>query len=114
MPRAWVGRKRTGLLSCVWSAGRVPARPRTGCLDSVTTVKSAVGATAEGRARVLRPMNPESSRNATRAVRAGPVQIGGGAPISVQSMCATHTQEVDKTVEQVERLAKSGAALVRV
>jgi (E)-4-hydroxy-3-methylbut-2-enyl-diphosphate synthase len=53
-------------------------------------------------------------RNATRAVRAGPVQIGGGAPISVQSMCATHTQDVAATTAQAERLAKSGAALVRV
>ena len=37
-------------------------------------------------------------RNPTRAVHAGPVQIGGGAPISVQSMCATHTQDVAATV----------------
>ncbi|HTO09624.1 MAG TPA: (E)-4-hydroxy-3-methylbut-2-enyl-diphosphate synthase [Myxococcota bacterium] len=59
-------------------------------------------------------MSQTTPRNATRAVRAGPVQIGGGAAISVQSMCATHTQEVERTVEQVERLAKSGAALVRV
>src|SRR5262245_13594289 len=59
-------------------------------------------------------MSQAQPRNATRAVRAGPVQIGGGAPISVQSMCATHTQDVAATTAQAERLAKSGAALVRV
>jgi (E)-4-hydroxy-3-methylbut-2-enyl-diphosphate synthase len=53
-------------------------------------------------------------RNATRAVRAGPVQIGGGAAISVQSMCATHTQDVAATVRQAEALAAAGASLVRV
>jgi (E)-4-hydroxy-3-methylbut-2-enyl-diphosphate synthase len=50
----------------------------------------------------------------TRAVRAGPVRIGGGAPVSVQSMCATHTQDVAATVRQAETLATAGAALVRV
>ena len=59
-------------------------------------------------------MSQAQPRNATRAVHAGPVQIGGGAPISVQSMCATHTQDVAATTAQAERLAKSGASLVRV
>ena len=59
-------------------------------------------------------MTNTQPRNATRAVRAGPIQIGGGAPISVQSMCATHTQDVAATTAQAERLAKSGASLVRV
>jgi len=54
------------------------------------------------------------SRNPTRAVRAGSVQIGGGAPISVQSMCATHTRDVAATSAQVEQLRAAGAALVRV
>jgi (E)-4-hydroxy-3-methylbut-2-enyl-diphosphate synthase len=53
-------------------------------------------------------------RNPTRAVRAGSVQIGGGAPISVQSMCATHTRDVDATSAQVAELRAAGAALVRV
>jgi (E)-4-hydroxy-3-methylbut-2-enyl-diphosphate synthase len=47
-------------------------------------------------------------------VRAGPVAIGGGAPISVQSMCATPTRDVDATLAQAEALAAAGAALVRV
>ena len=53
-------------------------------------------------------------RNSTRAVRAGPVQIGGGAPISVQSMCATPTQDVEATSRQAPALHEAGAALVRV
>jgi (E)-4-hydroxy-3-methylbut-2-enyl-diphosphate synthase len=53
-------------------------------------------------------------RNPTRAVRAGSVQIGGGAPISVQSMCATPTRDVAATSAQVAELCAAGAALVRV
>jgi (E)-4-hydroxy-3-methylbut-2-enyl-diphosphate synthase len=53
-------------------------------------------------------------RNPTRLVHAGRVAIGGGAPISVQSMCATHTQDIAATVRQSEALASAGAALVRV
>lgn len=47
-------------------------------------------------------------------MQAGPVAIGGGAPISVQSMCATRTQDVAATVAQAEALAAAGAGLVRV
>jgi (E)-4-hydroxy-3-methylbut-2-enyl-diphosphate synthase len=54
------------------------------------------------------------TRKPTRAVRVGSTVIGGGHPIAVQSMTATHTQDIDPTVEQVEALAKSGAGLVRV
>jgi (E)-4-hydroxy-3-methylbut-2-enyl-diphosphate synthase len=53
-------------------------------------------------------------RNPTRRVRAGRVEIGAGAPISVQSMCATHTQDVAATLAQAESLARAGASLVRV
>ena len=53
-------------------------------------------------------------RNPTREVRAGPVRIGGGSPISVQSMCATRTRDVDATARQAEQLRAAGADLVRV
>jgi (E)-4-hydroxy-3-methylbut-2-enyl-diphosphate synthase len=53
-------------------------------------------------------------RNPTRAVRCRDLQIGGGAPISIQSMCATHTQDVDATVAQTDDLFRAGAALVRI
>ena len=40
-------------------------------------------------------------RNQTRAVRVGRITIGGGAPIAVQSMAATRTQDIEATVRQV-------------
>ncbi|MBI2070740.1 MAG: (E)-4-hydroxy-3-methylbut-2-enyl-diphosphate synthase [Elusimicrobia bacterium] len=54
------------------------------------------------------------TRLLTRSVRAGSIQIGGGAPIVVQSMCATRTKDIDLTVAQAERLREAGAGLVRV
>lgn len=53
-------------------------------------------------------------RNPTRAVRIGSATIGGGAPIAVQSMTATHTQDIDATVAQVNALAAAGADVVRI
>ena len=53
-------------------------------------------------------------RRQTRAVRIGDVTVGGGAPVQVQSMCATRTRDIDATVAQVEQLARAGAAIVRV
>jgi (E)-4-hydroxy-3-methylbut-2-enyl-diphosphate synthase len=56
----------------------------------------------------------EIQRNPTRAVKIGSVTIGAGHPIAVQSMTATHTQNVDATVEQVNALYDAGADLVRI
>jgi (E)-4-hydroxy-3-methylbut-2-enyl-diphosphate synthase len=53
-------------------------------------------------------------RKPTRAVRIGKVQVGGGAPIVVQSMCATKTVDIDATVAQVHQLDKAGAGIVRI
>ncbi len=53
-------------------------------------------------------------RKPTRAVRVGPIQIGGGAPIAVQSMAATRTQDVEATVRQVTLIAAAGADVVRI
>ena len=50
----------------------------------------------------------------TRVVKVGDVLIGGGNPIVVQTMCNTHTYDVEATVEQTLRLAKAGAQLVRI
>jgi len=57
---------------------------------------------------------PEISRRKTRAVRVGGVTIGGGAPVSVQSMTNTLTADADATGAQIEALAAAGADLVRV
>ena len=53
-------------------------------------------------------------RNPTRAVRVGGIQMGGGAPIAVQSMAATRTQDVEATLRQVELIQAAGADLVRI
>ncbi len=53
-------------------------------------------------------------RNPTRAVRIGSVTIGQDHPIAVQSMTATHTQDIDATVEQVNALHAAGADIVRI
>ena len=50
----------------------------------------------------------------TKAIRVGAVTIGGGAPVSVQSMCNTKTEDVEATVGQVKALAAAGCDLVRL
>lgn len=56
----------------------------------------------------------ERPRRETRPVQVGDVQIGGDAPVSVQSMTTTKTHEVDATLDEIERLAEAGADIVRV
>ncbi|MCE5343792.1 MAG: flavodoxin-dependent (E)-4-hydroxy-3-methylbut-2-enyl-diphosphate synthase [Eubacteriales bacterium] len=51
---------------------------------------------------------------ATRAFSIGPVPIGGGAPVTVQSMTNTDTRDAEKTLAQVRALAAAGADIVRV
>ncbi len=53
-------------------------------------------------------------RRNTRCVRAGAVPIGGGAPVSVQSMTNTDTRDVEATVAQIHELERAGCELVRV
>ncbi len=53
-------------------------------------------------------------RKPTRAVQVGKVQVGAGAPIVVQSMCATKTTDIDATVAQVHQLEEAGAGIVRI
>ncbi len=55
-----------------------------------------------------------SSRSATRRVRVGAHEVGGGAAVAVQSMCATKTRDIDATVAQARQLAAAGAAIVRI
>lgn len=53
-------------------------------------------------------------RRISRQIKVGNVLVGGGAPISVQSMTNTETCDVDATVGQIERLQAAGADIVRV
>ena len=49
-----------------------------------------------------------------RQISVGGIPIGGGAPVSVQSMTTTKTHDVEATLEQVGRLREAGADIVRV
>jgi len=53
-------------------------------------------------------------RRKTRQIRVGGVPIGGDAPVSIQSMVAGYTHEVDSCVAEINRLADAGADIVRV
>ncbi|HTY43305.1 MAG TPA: flavodoxin-dependent (E)-4-hydroxy-3-methylbut-2-enyl-diphosphate synthase [Thermoanaerobaculia bacterium] len=53
-------------------------------------------------------------RHATVAVRVGNVQVGGGAPVVVQSMANTDTADVPSTTKQCIELARAGSELVRI
>jgi (E)-4-hydroxy-3-methylbut-2-enyl-diphosphate synthase len=61
----------------------------------------------EHRAELLWP------RRVTRQIHVGDVAIGGGAPVSVQSMTTTKTADVEGTLAQVYALAAAGADIVR-
>ena len=50
----------------------------------------------------------------TRQVFAGNVAIGGGAPVSVQTMTNTDTRDISATLAQIRRMAEAGADIVRV
>ena len=52
-------------------------------------------------------------RRQTRQVKVGPVAVGGGAPVTVQSMTTTRTSDVDGTLAQIYALAGAGADIVR-
>ncbi len=53
-------------------------------------------------------------RRSTRQARVGPVRVGGGAPVVVQSMTNTDTADVTATTQQVQALAGAGSELVRL
>jgi (E)-4-hydroxy-3-methylbut-2-enyl-diphosphate synthase len=47
----------------------------------------------------------------TRQIRIGGINIGGGAPCSVQSMCNTDTRDTAATLKQIGALAEAGCEL---
>ncbi len=55
-----------------------------------------------------------ASRRKTRAIHVGDVQIGGGAPIRVQSMTTSDTRDPKATLEQIAELADAGCEIVRI
>ncbi len=57
---------------------------------------------------------PPIKLHKTVGVKVGPVQVGGGAPIAVQSMTNTDTPDVESTARQCIELAQAGSELVRI
>ena len=55
-----------------------------------------------------------ATRRATRTVKVGGVQIGTGAPITIQSMTNTDTHDHEKTLAQVRALERAGCEIVRM
>ncbi len=62
----------------------------------------------EAPAPVLAPRRP------TRKIRVGKVEVGGDAPVSVQSMTTTLTSDVNATLQQIAELTAAGCDIVRV
>ena len=50
----------------------------------------------------------------SKQIHVGAVAVGGGAPVSIQSMCNTPTQDVERTVSQILRLERAGCQIIRV
>ncbi|MHB8185146.1 MAG: flavodoxin-dependent (E)-4-hydroxy-3-methylbut-2-enyl-diphosphate synthase [Dermatophilaceae bacterium] len=53
-------------------------------------------------------------RRKSRKIKVGKVEVGGDAPISVQSMCTTPTTDVNATLQQIAELTATGCDIVRV
>lgn len=59
-------------------------------------------------------MSDQLPRERTRRIKVGGVELGGGAPVVVQSMTSTDTADTDATLSQVRALAEAGCDIVRV
>jgi (E)-4-hydroxy-3-methylbut-2-enyl-diphosphate synthase len=60
------------------------------------------------------PVRPIAERRLSRQIQVGPVAVGGGAPVSVQSMTTTRTSDIGATLQQIAELTASGCQIVRV
>src|SRR3954462_12891575 len=87
------------------SASSRYARRRPGKVETVTAVSLGIPEV---------PVQPLAPRRPTRQIDVGGVKIGGGAPISVQSMTTTLTADVNATLQQIAELTASGCQIVRV
>ncbi len=61
-----------------------------------------------------RIMKPAVTRKKTRPIQVGGLRIGGDAPVSVQSMTCTKTEDAGATIDQILKLEEKGCELVRV
>ncbi len=60
------------------------------------------------------PPEPLAKRRTSRQLMVGKVPVGGGAPVSVQSMATTLTADVNATLQQIAELTAAGCQIVRV
>lgn len=81
---------------------------RGAILDAVTQAIALGIPTVREERPVLAP------RRATRKIRVGDVEVGGDAPISVQSMTTTKTHDIGATLQQIAELTAAGCDIVRV
>lgn len=75
------------------------------------------GSPADAKSAMLFAGNeskPLTPRTETRRVMVGNVAIGGGSPVTVQSMTSTNTHDIDATVAQIHRLEEAGVEIIRV
>jgi (E)-4-hydroxy-3-methylbut-2-enyl-diphosphate synthase len=91
----------------VRTAAFAPERPSGRCDDGPVSIPISLGM-PEAPAPVLAPRRP------TRKIRVGKVEVGGDAPISVQSMTTTLTADVNTTLQQIAELTAAGCDIVRV
>src|SRR6188474_957616 len=62
-----------------------------------------------------RPPAPKlADRRPTRRIMVGSIDVGGDAPVSVQSMCTTQTTDINATLQQIAELTAAGCDIVRV
>ena len=59
-------------------------------------------------------LDPLDIFNMTKKLFVGKVAVGGGAPVSIQSMCNTKTDDVASTVAQIKKLTEAGCEIIRV
>ncbi len=84
-------------------AGAGPA----GCDDDQVSIPISLGM-PEAPPLVLAP------RRKTRKIKVGKIDVGGDAPVSVQSMCTTQTTDINSTLQQIAELTAAGCDIVRV
>ena len=107
-PRSWWWwwRPSTSTSSTRWPTPSAD-RPRRPARRDGPAAGTAEWAAMEPSADLLWPRRP------TRRIHVGSVAVGGGAPVSVQSMTTTKTADVEGTLAQVYELAAAGADIVR-
>ncbi len=61
-----------------------------------------------------RELKTKIARGKTRQIRVGRILVGGGAPVSIQSMTKVNTEDVDSVMRQIEELLEEGCEIIRL